>query len=136
MNKYLIVCVFLFLTSLSFMSIAQEVSCANGQGVLLKGVNGQKYCRSRVSMNWWSANAWCESVVGVSSLVDTNDDCDCSGIAGCDTTVPCPNLKVTAYDVHMWFLNTPRSGVAYAGNTRTGELLEMGFTTKRYVVCR
>ena len=79
-------------TTLMLISVnawADDV-CANGRGILKTAPNGQRYCMSKMPMNWWSAFAWCDSVGGI--LVHPSEDCDCSGEA-CDLTVDCPNLK-------------------------------------------
>ena len=68
------------------------VTCSNGQGILVKGINGKTYCRSKVTMNWWSAHAWCEAAQGFDKLINPTEDCDCTGVEGCDTTLSCPNL--------------------------------------------
>ena len=59
---------------------------------IVKGINGKTYCRSKVTMNWWSAHAWCEAAQGFDKLINPTEDCDCTGVEGCDTTLSCPNL--------------------------------------------
>ena len=44
---------------------AGATGCANGHGDLIIGNDGvSKYCLSKVSMNWWSAFAWCDAAGG------------------------------------------------------------------------
>ena len=50
-------------------------------GVLFQGGNGQSYCISRISMNWWSAFSWCKGVGG--ALVTIDDACPGTGFDKC-----------------------------------------------------
>lgn len=99
MKNMLIVCAICFLSISSWA--VDEQACAKGQGVIVKGVNGHTYCRSKIAMNWWSAHAWCHSAQGVSKLINPNEDCDCDGFEGCDTTLSCPNFA-TADGTVVW----------------------------------
>ena len=85
--------IFLIGIFFSYHVFSLDTFCAGGQGTVVKGVNGKTYCLSKVRMNWWSANAWCDSAKGVSQLVHPDEDCDCSGFEGCYEGVSCPNLK-------------------------------------------
>ena len=75
---------------LNVVVLAQSVSCANGDGIELKGINGTVYCRSKVPMNWWSVFAWCDTIG--KKIITPDEDCKCNGFEGCDTSLQCPNL--------------------------------------------
>ena len=70
-------------------------NCANGAGYIIYGNDkdpdhnrpGTKYCLSKVSMNWWSAFAWCDAAGG--KLISTSE-CNKSTTT---EDVDCPNLK-------------------------------------------
>lgn len=91
MKKCMILMVGILMMS-SVVMAQSVVTCANGQGILVKGINGKTYCRSKVAMNWWSAHAWCDAAQGFDKLINPTEDCDCTGVEGCDTTLSCPNL--------------------------------------------
>ena len=109
----------LFLLAFSGEVLAE--SCAGGQGVVIVAVNGKKYCRSKISMNWWSSHAWCDAAEGVSKLVDPNEDCSCVGTSGCDTTVSCPNFKGVGGG-YIWTKSSFASDAAYKIHLSTGEI--------------
>ena len=66
---------FLFILCM-FSSVANaEISCEDAGGTLFKGNDGKtEYCLSFHGMNWWSANAWCQSL-GM-ELVDVQTECN------------------------------------------------------------
>jgi hypothetical protein len=74
--------------------VANAEVCANAHGQELIGVNGVRYCYTNMSMNWWSAHAWCDAI-GM-KMIDPNEDCACNGFDGCDTSLKCPNLKASS----------------------------------------
>ena len=65
--------------------------CAGGSGDVFTAINGKTYCLSRPMVNWWSANAWCDSI-GM-ALVNPSEDCDCTGHEKCEIGPDCLNLK-------------------------------------------
>ncbi|MBQ6855132.1 MAG: hypothetical protein IJO11_06820 [Alphaproteobacteria bacterium] len=85
---------------------AESASCANGAGVELKGNDHGTYCRSPITMNWWSAHAWCDAI-GM-KLVPM-EECECRDESKCDMTRQCPNLyNTSAGDMWLWTA-TPKS---------------------------
>ena len=49
-------------------------ACAGGAGVIVKGLNGTRYCLSNIKMNWFSAFSWCEAAGG--HLASASEACD------------------------------------------------------------
>lgn len=123
------VLILLFILFCGYPVLSAEHSCAGGQGIVIKGVNGQLYCASKVPMNWWSANAWCDSAEGVSRLVNPSQDCDCKGYDGCDTTVSCPNL-ISQSIVYAWTSAIISSDKAYKIHLPSGELERIYLTLR------
>lgn len=119
MKKILIIILCCFI---SISAQSDNNSCAGGQGTIIKGINGKTYCRSKMVLNWWSANAWCDSAQGVSKLVNPNEDCDCTGFDGCDTTISCPNFKLSLHGVWAWTNSTPTKNQAYAIDMGKGDV--------------
>ena len=116
------------------LSAVSSEYCANGQGTTVKGVNGNVYCLSHAKMNWWSANAWCDSAQGVSQLVHPSEDCDCTGYDGCDITAPCPNLKVGSANV--WTRGIKNESNAYYLHLSSGWLDLRARTDEFSVLCK
>ncbi len=90
MNKY----GFVMILGLVLPAIAGNIgptgnTCAGGTGIELIGMDGQtRFCKSEVSMNWWSAFSWCEDIAG-GTLFDTTD-CTYKGQNGVSQ---CPMVK-------------------------------------------
>ena len=97
---------FLFILCM-FSSVANaEISCEDAGGTLFKGNDGKtEYCLSFHGMNWWSANAWCQSL-GM-ELVDVQTECNKRTVSTGYTSA-CPQLKKgTAFsDLQGWAKNT------------------------------
>ena len=74
MKKYiglLILSVFLSTTVLAEWT---DANCTNRGGKIITGVNNSlKFCQSAVTMNWWSAHAWCKAHNG--QLADAQNIC-------------------------------------------------------------
>ena len=87
MKKFLTICFVCIVPVLGWADISK---CTGTAGKIITDINGNKYCRSHITMNWWSANAWCD-VLGM-TVINPSEDCYCSG-EKCDTSVRCPNLK-------------------------------------------
>ena len=114
-NKLLIGSLMLFLTfgmsTPTWSAITYDETagtCAGGSGEMFIGVDGEKYCRSNVQMNWWSAFAWCEGAGGKLVPLDR-----CNGKKGDITgNVACPNFngKNTS---NCWTSSVPNSAKGY-----------------------
>ena len=83
-------------------------------GALFQGENGQSYCLSRISMNWWSAFSWCKGVGG--ELVTIDDACPGTGFDKC-TNIAGKQTKVLN---HAWLASSYDSTAAYTVNAGTG----------------
>lgn len=86
MQKILILCGVLMMSSVVIAQDTTTETCADGAGVIVVGdVSGHKYCKSKMVLNWWNAYAWCDAI-GM-QMVDALD-CYCS-----DTTTDCANKQ-------------------------------------------
>ena len=91
-------------------------SCAGGAGQTVTGVDGKIYCRSNISMNWWSAFAWCEAAG--KTLVSLED---CNGQNGdVSGTAQCPNFAGRGVDRWHWTSSVPGASNAYNVNLSSG----------------
>lgn len=138
MKKIMMIGLFLCFNS---TVMAAEV-CADGVGIVFTAKNGHKYCYSDVAMNWWSANAWCDTAGG--QLVDVNTDCACSGDT-CEKDVKCPNFKdmgktVSGRDPWVWTrtMDTPwsKGGSAYVIHLSSNLMAGYSFNSKVKALCR
>ena len=90
-------------------------TCANGAGTQVIGVDGEIYCRSNVSMNWWSAIAWCDAANMRLVSLDR-----CNGKNGnISGDVGCPNFKGTG-SVSCWTSSVPSGSSAFYVNLSSG----------------
>ena len=115
---------FLFILCM-FSSVANaEISCEDAGGTLFKGNDKEtEYCVSFHRMNWWSANAWCQSL-GL-ELVDLQTECEKRGTSIVATS-PCHQLQKGAVPSEAWAKNTSSSSRALyiylqGGGIYTGE---------------
>ena len=113
---------FLFVLCI-FSSVANaEISCEDAGGKLLKGNDKEtEYCASYHGMNWWSANAWCQSL-GM-ELVDVQTECNKRTVS-IGYTSACPQLKKgTAFsDLQGWAKNTSSPSQALLIHLYTGQM--------------
>ncbi len=58
MKKYLLLTI---ITSLLISTAWADTAKRCQGGTLIEGVNKYEYCKSNVTMNWWSAFAWCKA---------------------------------------------------------------------------
>ena len=79
-----------------------EISCEDAGGTLFKGNDGKtEYCLSYHGMNWWSANAWCQSLGW--ELVDLQIECNKrSGLY----VSSCPQISINVSNITGWAKNT------------------------------
>ncbi|MBR6675507.1 MAG: hypothetical protein IKL32_06290 [Alphaproteobacteria bacterium] len=97
MNKILIVCGLLMVSTVAFADDITVESCADGAGTVITGVvSGHKYCMSNKGMNYWNAVAWCD---GQGRRLFSMDDCACSGTTNC--AEKCPEM-VNVVSCHRW----------------------------------
>ena len=92
-------------------------------GALFQGENGQSYCISRRTMNWWSAFSWCKGVGG--ELVTIDDACPGTGF---DT---CTNI-VGKTGGPAWLATPSSSEAAYVVAAGTGNVDNYGYRTNAY----
>ena len=129
MKKILMICAL----CLTIATHAYAEPCAGGHGEVIVGNDGKSYCKSKVSMNWWSAHAWCAA--NGMALIDTNKHCTCTGHDNCNASVSCPNLyKVGSGDV--WTATPNGSSGAFYVNLSSGNVLNYGYrNVNLYAVC-
>lgn len=103
---------FAFCLWIMFSVPAVAASCAGGSGTVLTGKDGTSYCKSNISMNWWSAFAWCDAIGG--RLIDVTEEC-------IKTTGPsgCPNLTEVGGGL-VWTQNVPSANLAYLVDLSSG----------------
>ncbi|MGN1091022.1 MAG: hypothetical protein ACI4RJ_00815 [Alphaproteobacteria bacterium] len=90
-----------------FSSVANaEISCEDAGGTLFKGNDKEtEYCVSFHGMNWWSANAWCQSLGW--ELIDVQTECNKRSVSNVPST-DCPQLNVALGAGRFgWSKNTP-----------------------------
>ena len=88
-------------------------TCAGGSGTVIygndadpaTGFEGTRYCKSNITMNWWSAFAWCDAIGG--ELIDLTKECLKS-----TGTSACPNLAETGSGT-VWTQNVFSGANAY-----------------------
>ena len=110
---------FLFILCM-FSSVANaEISCEDAGGTLFKGNDGKtEYCLSYHGMNWWSANAWCQSL-GM-ELVDLEIECKKKGVSPGGTYI-CPQLRMLGDEyILAWTKNTASPSQALGFDLRGG----------------
>ena len=103
---------FAFCLWIMFSVPAVAASCAGGSGTVLTGKDGTSYCKSNISMNWWSAFAWCDAIGG--RLIDVTEECiKTTGRSGC------PNLTEVGGGL-VWTQNVPSANLAYLVDLSSG----------------
>ena len=102
--KKLLFIICLFIVS---NSVNAKVSCDDAGGIQRTGRSGNiEYCLSSQTMNWWSANSWCDAVGG--TLFDIAADCSL-GAAG----YICPQIRGMGFPVgYLWTKNVMVDGNA------------------------
>ena len=109
---------FLFILCM-FSSVANaEISCEDAGGKLLKGNDKEtEYCASYHGMNWWSANAWCQSLGW--ELVDLQIECNKrSGLY----VSSCPQISINVSNITGWAKNTSSPSQALLIHLYTGQM--------------
>ncbi len=107
-------------------------SCAGGMGKEIIGADGEKYCQSKMSVNWWSAFAWCEATGGTLVSLD-----DCNGKNGdIKGDKSCPNFN-DKIDRVVWTSSVYSDTLAYYINTNsTGAVDCNSKDTKYAALCK
>ncbi len=123
MKKYILIGLMLLSTPVFAAQI--DGGCANGDGHLLTTGSDTTtgYCKSRTSMNWWSAHAWCKSIG--KELVDLTKDCNIGKDSS--TTVPCPYLASLGGSGWVWTAGVPGSNLAYFVDLSSGSLSDLSY---------
>ena len=125
MKKYVAILGILTILSTS----AQAETCARGAGTVLygndadqtTGVEGTPYCKSNITMNWWSAFAWCDAIGG--QLIDLTTECNQS-----TGTSACPNLTGIGSG-NVWTRNVPTGHDAYIVPLSSGAVYNFNRTS-------
>ena len=113
MKKILMICAL----CLTIATHAYAEPCAGGHGDVIVGNDGKNYCKSKISMNWWSAHAWCAA--NGMKLIDPDRYCACTGNEKCNELVSCPNFY-QADSRHSWTATPQGSSSAYFVNLSSG----------------
>ncbi len=113
MNKLILI------LALTISTNAVAATCANGTGTELTGKYKYTYCQSHISMNWWSAFAWCNSIG--SELIDITEDCVPTGTPTSGSEVHCPNLYGIGSGIG-WTQNVPNNEYAYFIDFNSGKI--------------
>ena len=119
MKKILMICAL----CLTIATHAYAEPCAGGHGTVVVGNDGKNYCKSKVTMNWWSAHAWC--VANGMKLIDTNKNCACTGNEKCNELVSCPNFYQTGSG-ECWTATPNGSTYAYLVSLSSGNFSNLG----------
>ncbi len=109
MKRYVLLIGVMLSLPLTVLSEEALTTCADGHGNLVKGNTSGTYCKSKITMNWWSAHAWCQSIGG--EMIDLTEDCTPNG--GNTSTVQCPNLANLGITGGVWTRNVPNNSQAY-----------------------
>ncbi|MBQ7412847.1 MAG: hypothetical protein IJV07_01040 [Alphaproteobacteria bacterium] len=113
---------------LLWASAALAEGCGNGGGTVIVGLDGTRYCKSNITMNWWSAFAWCDAAGG--SLIDMTRECNkVTGETGC------PNLTGVGGNQSVWTKNVPNSSYAYNVNLSSGAVSNYTRYANSYALC-
>ncbi len=100
------------------------VNCDETDGIIIYGKDKTPYCKSKVTMNWWSAFTWCQAQNG--TLVSLSD-CTLNGDTYL-TTGKCHNLNgITdkdgnTYSEEVWTNVAAGSDCAYYISLSTGSI--------------
>jgi len=90
-------------------------TCADGAGDVIAGVvSGRKYCMSHNNMNWWNANAWCDSQ---GRRLFSLDDCKFSSTSGVSK---CHDLNGIGDEVWVLTATPYKTTSAYVVNLSSG----------------
>ncbi len=115
-NTLFLISTLLISTGLSAATEPVSGGCANGTGILLTGNQGGTYCQSKISMNWWSTHAWCQSIGG--ELIDITSECIKDNTP---STVDCPNLyQIGSGDI--WTQNAVSQTHSFLVNLSQGKV--------------
>ncbi len=106
----------LLLTSVPAGATVTLDGCAGGDGDLLVAADGVTYCKSKESMNWWNAFAWCKSVNA--ELIDIRKDCNDGKDSA--STGSCPHLSDIGGSGSVWTQDMPGTANAYTVNLSSG----------------
>ena len=130
MRKFLI---FIIIMTITFpiQSAVTTETCANRAGILVIANDETKYCMSRISMNWWTALSWCQSI-GMRPF-NYPTDCSCSG-ENCPIS-PCPNIGFNHNNYYLWS-GTSKENMAIFFPTEIGAVSGLDAKTmKRRALC-
>lgn len=103
-----------FIGGIALCTGALAESCAGGAGTVVTGADGTTtYCASNITMNWWSAFAWCDAIE--MQLIDLTQECN--KVTG---TTACPQFTGVGVS-NVWTRNVDSNTNAYV-ITSTGGL--------------
>ena len=131
MKKYIMI----FVLEISVVSTAMAATwtkenCTDRGGTVVS-ITGGTFCRSNITMNWWSANVWCQKHGG-----------KLAGIADlCPGTAPaagqnCPDLFSCYWNV--WSSDTAASGqvLSFSGSCTDGHIYNINQSDLKRAICK
>ena len=108
MKKYIALLLSFYVTSPVYAEWT-TANCTNRGGDIVTGVkNGITFCTSKVIMNWWSANVWCQKHGG--QLANIEHICP-GAFPAVESSASCPNVNqgdlfTTNSARYFWLNNT------------------------------
>ena len=109
---------------------ALSAPCANGAGTQVSGMDGETYCRSNQTMNWWSAHAWCDAANMTLVSLDR-----CNGKNGNITgDTACPNFKGTGSG-NCWTSSVSSNKYAFNVNLSWAAVYNANREINLYALC-
>ena len=87
-------------------------------GVEFQGaVNGHTYCRSKATMNWWTAFGWCKKQGRELASIDQL----CDNWNGVTSDNICPNMKLES-EMTVWSSNPNGSSCVFLVSLKSGNI--------------
>lgn len=121
---------------LSLLATTQgHAACAEGTEIM--GKNGHVYCKSNVSMNWYTAFAWCDTqertLATMEQICDIDETQKWDGNFGVGK---CLNLVgVSSEDQHVWSAIPYNSASAFVVHLSTADVTSHHRSNHRYALC-
>ena len=117
--------------STSAFARLERCTAENG-GLLFEGENGQSYCLSRRTMNWWSAFSWCKGVGGELATID--EACPSTGYAVC-TNIKGKQTVITSGYAWLTVPASTTSSYLVSLSSSSGAITTATRATAYYALC-
>ena len=117
------------------MGTSAHAACA--EGTEITGKNGHVYCKSNITMNWYTAFAWCDTqgrtLATVNQMCDIDETQRWDGNFG---TGKCLNLVgVFSENQYVWSAIPYGSSNAFDVSLSTGNVINNFRTFSNYALC-